>query len=269
MRVDECAEGHSVSDVLAIIPARTGSKGISYKNFRALAGRSPLTRALDVCHALYQGGLACRVVVSSDVQADDVSPAHTLEFHWHGVGLPVQYLDRQSSLAQDDTPMIAVVQHVLKQIPGPPEQIIVLLQPTQPLRQPQHITAAIELLRSSGADSVVSVVELPKAHSPDLVCEVVLSPGGDTKLRPWPYESCDGTSMRPWSERPTRRQVARSAFIPDGTVYAFYRRNVIWGHLYGGGDRVQPLIIPPEETCALDTLADWAEAERRLSAERR
>ena len=165
--------------------------------------------------------------------------------------------------------MTAVVQHVLKEIPGPPDQIVVLLQPTQPLRQPKHVAAAIELLRSSGPDSVVSVVELPKTHSPDLVCEVVLCPDGDTKLRPWPYESCDGTSMRPWSERPTRRQAARSAFIPDGTVYAFYRRTVAWGHLYGAGDRVWPLVIPPEETCALDTMADWAEAERRLSAERR
>jgi CMP-N-acetylneuraminic acid synthetase len=61
---------------------------------------------------------------------------------------------------------------------------------------------------------------------------------------------------------PPRRQDMARGYKRDGTVYAFWRETVAYGDIYGAD--VVPLIIPPEETCPLDTPADWAEAERRL-----
>jgi CMP-N,N'-diacetyllegionaminic acid synthase len=147
--------------------------------------------------------------------------------------------------------MLDVVRHVLAEIPGPEDQIIVLLQPTQPLRQPKHVTAAIDLLRDTEADSVVSVVELPRTHSPHYVCRVV-----EGRVEPWfAYEGATA-----W---PDGRQRVTPAFTRDGTVYAFWRQTVSrYGSLYG--EDVRPLIIPPEETCELDTEADWQVLERRL-----
>jgi CMP-N,N'-diacetyllegionaminic acid synthase len=168
-------------------------------------------------------------------------PAHCFTIH------------RPAELATDDTPMIAVVQHALEQIPGPDDQIIVLLQPTQPLRTAVHVQTAIARLRETQADSVVSVVELPKTHSPDLTCKIE---GG--RLWSWWEEPLWKVAR----QIPTRQQ-AESVYMRDGTVYAFWRCTVARGTLYGSD--VRPLIIPPDETCELDTLADWAVLEARFA----
>lgn len=243
-----------MSDVLALIPARAGSKGIPEKNIKSLAGRSAMNRAIDVCNALM--GTLSDYVVSSDVDW-----AATERFFGHEPMYRYgRWLHRPSELAQDDTPMIAVVQHALAQIPGPPDQIILLLQPTQPLREPKHLTRAIQLLEETSADSVVSVIQLPATHSPDLALAIRPIGHEDIGLAPWLKEHAVGPN---WGQRKTRRQAARPAYIADGTVYAFWRRTVtIHETIYG--DWVVPMVIPPEETCALDTMADWAAAERRI-----
>lgn len=223
--------------VLALIPARAGSKGIPGKNFRAFAGGPCLTRL--ACHA------AMDVCVKDVWVTSDKAPP-----------LPVgaQWLQRPSNLAQDDTPMIAVVQHALAQIPGPADQVIVLLQPTQPFRTPSHVRQAIALLRETRADSVVSVVELPKTHSPDVLCSI------DDEGSLWPW------GVNNWETQPQRRQDAERAYRRDGTAYAFWRKTVArFGSIYG--NYVLPLMIPASETCELDTLEDWAAVEARWKAQ--
>jgi CMP-N,N'-diacetyllegionaminic acid synthase len=160
----------------------------------------------------------------------------------------LRVIPRPSALASDDTPMLDVVRDVLGAVPGDRDDIILLLQPTQPLRTPEQLTEAIRLLESTHADSVVSVVRLPLTHSPDQTC--VLSPDGRI-VGQWP----DGYKGRQWN---------RPAYIRDGTVYAFRRATVEdFGTLYGA--HMRPLIIDPQDTCPLDTIEDWTEAERRLT----
>ena len=74
-------------------------------------------------------------------------------------GLGAEVLDRPQELAGDETPMSEVVAHAVRELA--PETALVLLQPTSPLRTSRHVDDAVELLLSSGADSVVSVVEVP------------------------------------------------------------------------------------------------------------
>src|ERR1041385_7681588 len=129
--------------VIALIPARVGWKGIPGKLFRLVGGLPLVVRAVLV-------GLAVtpRVVVSSDADPSIIPGVYQAIKRW---------IQRPADLAHDDTPMIAVVQHALEALSGEPDDIIVLLQPTQPLRTPAHVEEAIRLLRETQADSVVSV----------------------------------------------------------------------------------------------------------------
>jgi hypothetical protein len=65
----------------------------------------------------------------------------------------------------------------------------------------------------------------------------------------------------PWAHMPIRRQDAAPIYLRDGTVYAFPVKTLQSGTIYGYD--VRPLIIPPEQSCELDTEADWADVERR------
>jgi CMP-N,N'-diacetyllegionaminic acid synthase len=223
--------------VLAIVPARGGSKGLPGKNLRPLAGRSLVARAVDVAHA---SGVVDRVVVSTD-DAAIAAEART-------AGAEVPFM-RPSSLATDEAPMRGVVEHALEalRVAGWQPGIVVLLQPTAPLRRPAHVRDAVEALRAGTADAVASVVALPLHLSPDYVMRIE---GG--ALRPFLPEGA-GVS---------RRQDARPAYVRDGTVYAFRPATLArYGTIYG--ELCLPLLIPADESVTIDTADDWDDAERR------
>ena len=225
--------------VLGLVPARGGSKGVPGKNIRPLAGRPLLDYTARTAHA---SGVLHRVVLSTD--APEIADAG------RAVGLDVPFL-RPAALAQDDTPMLQVVRHAIDTLTadGWTADVIVLLQPTSPLRRPEHIRDAVAMLCSSDADSVVSVVELPRHLSPDYVMRIE-----DGALRPFLPEGADVA----------RRQDARPAYSRDGTVYAFRRATVErFGNIYG--DRCRPLIVDAADSLSIDSAADWDAAERRLA----
>jgi CMP-N-acetylneuraminic acid synthetase len=229
-----------VSDgpVLAIIPARGGSKGLPGKNLLPLVGQSLVARAAA---AARDSAVVDRVIVSTDSRdiADEARRA----------GADVPFL-RPAALAADDTPMLPVVQHAVETLEaeGWTPEIVVLLQPTSPLRRPAHVREAVMQLRATRADSVVSVVELPRHMSPDYVMRMT-----DGELKPF----------LPEGERHTRRQDARPAYVRDGTVYVFWRRTLArYGSIYG--ERCLPLVVAAEDSITIDEPADWATAERLL-----
>jgi CMP-N,N'-diacetyllegionaminic acid synthase len=222
--------------VLAIVPARGGSKGVPDKNLRVLAGRTLLDRTAD---AARRSGVIDRIVLTTD--SDAIAAAGK------EAGLEVPF-KRPSTLAQDDTPMLPVVSHAVDELSrrGWDADLIVLLQPTSPLRTPDHIRCAVEMLRTPGADSVVTVVEIPRHHSPDYVMRI-----DDDVLRPF----------LPEGARIFRRQDARPAYSRDGTVYAFRRSTLErFGNIYG--ENCRPLVIDPRDSLSIDSPADWEAAER-------
>ena len=228
-----------MSHVLAIVPARSGSKGVPGKNVRVLAGR-PLIEYTAL--AARESGVIDRIVLSTD--SDEIADAGRRS------GLEVPFI-RPASLAADDTPMLPVVRHAIDALSasGWTPDVIVLLQPTSPLRRPSHVRDAVTMLRETKADSVVTVVELPRHLSPDYVMRIE-----DGLLRPF----------LPEGERLTRRQDARPAYSRDGTVYACWRATLDrFGTIYG--ERCQPLVVNAADSLSIDTPDDWAEAERRLA----
>ncbi|MEX1248254.1 MAG: acylneuraminate cytidylyltransferase family protein [Anaerolineales bacterium] len=226
--------------VLGIIPARGGSKGIPNKNLRELAGKPLLAYTLEAANA---SGVIDRLVLSTDSQE--------IAELGRKLGLEIPFL-RPAELAADDSPMLAVAQHAVGELErqGWRADIIVLLQPTSPLRRGGRVRKAVELLESKGCDSVVSVVEIPDLYSPQKAMKVqdgflvFLTDGGKAI---------------------TRRQQVVSAYAREGTVYAC-RRDVLMerGSLYG--EKCLPLIISRGEALSLDTMVDWQRAEEILGA---
>jgi CMP-N-acetylneuraminic acid synthetase len=231
--------------VVAVVPAREHSKGIVGKNLRRLGDRNLIEIA---------------VMCALDAGCDEIWVNCTISLYRQltpTLWKIAQHWPRPLALDADDTPMFAVIDEMRRGGAFENEgAAIALLQCTQPLRTPEHVKAAIALLRDSGADSVVSVVALPLTHRPEFVLRVY-EPTGDLE----PY--CDDFASL--GDMPTQRQGGPPRYIRDGTVYAFWRKTVDQhGTIYG--QDVRPLIIPPEDTCELDTEQDWAALEARWKA---
>lgn len=224
--------------ILGVIPARGGSKGVPRKNIRLLCGK-PLVQWTIEC--ALASNLINRLIVTSDDE-DVIAVARR-----SGVDVP---FTRPKELATDESPMLDVIRHALTELA--PEYVpdaIVILQPTSPLRRPEHIAAAVDALED--ADSVCSVVALPKEVSPHFVMRI----GEDGYLR---HFLEDGA-------RYTRRQDVPSAYRRDGTIY-LVRHDTVQrdGSLYG--NKCVPLFLETEASLSIDDEADWDEAERRLKA---
>lgn len=129
--------------VLAVIPARGGSKGLPGKNIRLAAGRPLLDYTVAAARASRH---VDRVVLSSD---DEEIMRVAREC---GCEVPFR---RPGELATDEAASIDVVLHALDQLP--PHDLVVLLQPTSPLRSAADIDGACRTLQQHGAPACVSV----------------------------------------------------------------------------------------------------------------
>jgi CMP-N,N'-diacetyllegionaminic acid synthase len=229
-------------EVLAIIPARGGSKGIPGKNLRLLAGRPLLAYS---CEAATTSRYVTRTVVSTD-DAGIASVAVSLGVH-------VPFL-RPAALAGDETPMLDVLQHVVTELrrrEGYEADVLVLLQPTSPLRTSVHIDAAVDGLIAGTADAFVSVVQVPHLFNPSSVLGVE-----NGRLVP----------VYPAEVNPTRRQDKPRLFARNGPAVLAVRTRVVEdGSLYGVDCR--PVEMGVEESIDIDgpldlELAEWFLARR-------
>jgi CMP-N-acetylneuraminic acid synthetase len=213
--------------VVGVIPARAGSKGIPHKNLVRIGGQ-PLIAF--TCEAARRSRTLSRVILSTD-SPDIVELAGR-----HGIEAPFL---RPAELARDDSGMLPVLQHAvrfLEQQDGRRPDVVVLLQPTSPLRTTEHIDEAVRLLLESGADSVVSVVEVPHQFSPLSVLRVA-----DGRLVPF---AGDATV--------TRRQDKPVLYARNGPAVLAVRSSVLLeqNSLYGSDSR--PFVMGPEESVDVD-----------------
>ena len=223
---------------LGVVPARGGSKGIPHKNLAVLAGRPLLAYTADAARASRR---LARVVLSTD--SSEIAAAGA------ALGLDVPFI-RPAAFSADDTPMLPVLQHALEMMTaaGVDADAVVLLQPTSPLRRAAHIDAAIDLLESSGADSVVSVVEVPHQFHPLSVMAI------------------EGDRLRPIADRPTvtRRQDKPRVYARNGPAVLAVRSAVLRaGSLYGG--HTCPLVMSSRESVDIDDAWDLELADLILS----
>lgn len=216
--------------VLAVVPARSGSKGIPGKNVRDLGGKPLLAHQIENARSAES---IDRTVVSTD---DEEFAAVAKEF---GAEVPFMRPDR---LAADDVPVIAVYQHALESLAddSAPIDLVVGLQPTCPFTRPDQIDAAVRKARRTGCDSVVSVTEV---------------------LDPHPYNtySLEGDRLEPLEgitvEEPLQRQDRPSVYALTGAI--FVRRPSVLGAWDGTdfalGDDVRAIEQAERESLDVDT----------------
>jgi CMP-N,N'-diacetyllegionaminic acid synthase len=231
--------------VLGVVTARAGSKGIPGKNTRPLAGKPLILYTIEAALA---SGAFDRVILSTD---DEAAAALARE-----AGCEVPFM-RPAALAADDTPHLPVMQHAVAWLRDrdhyEPDSVMTLL-PTSPLRQPAHMREAVDLERSSGADSVIGVDALPSHFNPMRVVSI----DGDG----WARLFVGGAPVR---RRPGRRQDMPPAWVMNGAIYLFKTQflfDPVEPNLYG--DRVAAMIMTPPYGLNLDEPEDWELAERIL-----
>lgn len=139
---------------VAIIPARSGSKGLVHKNIKTLCGKPLIAHTIE---AALKSGLFEEVMVSTD------SPEYAEIAKEFGAQVPFL---RSSDLANDQASSWDVVREVIEyyESNGKTFDSVCLLQPTSPLRTDQNIHEAYELFEQKNAVTVVSVCEMD--HSP-------------------------------------------------------------------------------------------------------
>jgi N-acylneuraminate cytidylyltransferase len=228
-----------IGGTVAIVPARGGSKSIPRKNIRPLAGVPLLAYSIE---AGLRARTVDRVIVSTDDQEiGDIARA------W---GADVPFL-RPAALAEDATPDLPVFEHAIGWLKTHTEwvpEIVVQLRPTSPLRSPNFVDDAVELLRSDAtADSVRAVV--PVSQNPHKMWHLQAD-GGMTPLLP-------ADAPEAYNQP---RQTLPHTYWQTGHVDAV-RTTVIRDCASMSGRRIRALMVDPAYACDIDTQADWDRTE--------
>ena len=213
--------------ILALISARGGSKGIPRKNIRPLAGKPLIAWSIEAA-------LSCDCITRTVVSTDDFEIAEVAKTY----GAEIPFI-RPSQISTDETPGIAPVLHALRALPG--FDVVVLLQPTSPLRTADDINNAVEMLLHSQANAVVSV------NAADVHPYLTYSLDDRKHLMP----IVDGTGRKIH-----RRQDFPEYFALNGAIYAarvpwlFKNQNFLTKETLG-------YVMTIENSPEIDTELDW------------
>lgn len=211
--------------VLAIIPARGGSKGVPRKNLRHFNNKSLLAHTI---HGALQSQFIDRVIVSSD-DADIIAEAKN-------AGADVPFV-RPVELASDTSPAWEATIHALENLPH--YDYVVLLQVTTPLRETSDIDGCIEFCLSNDADACVTVAESPANPY-------------------WIYSLDENNQMIKVipGEVPLRRQDSPVAYVLNGAVY-IARSDWYLQHKTFLTDETIGFVMSPDKSLDIDTEFDF------------
>lgn len=224
---------------LALITARGGSKGLPGKNLAPLAGKPLIAWTIDAARA---ASSLSRIVVSTD------DPAIADACRSRGVEVPFL---RPAELSTDTASHLSVVEHALQWLESGEKvrpDVVVLLQPTSPLRTAADIDACVALASRTAAPAVVSVCEA--VDHPFLVKK--LDEGGRLVDYVTP-----GLAY-------ARRQDFPAAYVLNGAVYVNRRDSLLRDRSFVPPGAL-PYVMPRERSIDIDTAADLAAAEAALT----
>jgi len=222
--------------ILAIIPARGGSKGVPRKNIKLLAGKHLLENTAAVA---LKSTLLSKVIVSTE---DDeiISVAKTLNLE-----IPFK---RPIDLATDSSSSLSVILHALEYFESKNVYFdsVCLLQVTSPFRTVEFLDEAIQKFIKSGSDSLISVQEIPHEYNPH-----------------WSFKLDEGQNLKiatGETEIISRRQDLPKAYHRDGSIYitktkTLKEQNSLFGK------KIAHIVSPKEFYVNVDTMDDWKKAE--------
>ena len=231
-----------MTEVLALIPARGGSKSIPHKNIRSFAGHPLIAYSIAA-------GLATESVTRLLVSTDDEEIAAIARKY----GAETPFL-RPAELSQDNTPDLPVFQHALQWLEeneGYRPEILVQLRPTSPLRRVWHID-----------QSIYQLLAHPEADAIRTVCEPFQNPFKMWQIDPEGFmQPLIHTEYQEAYNMP--RQLLPAVYWQTGYVDAAWRDTII-EKASMTGERILPLVIPPNDWIDIDSADDWRRAERML-----
>lgn len=227
--------------ILAVVPARGGSKGIPRKNIALVAGQPLIAYTLIA-------GQAAKCLDRMIVSTDDAEIAAVCR------ALGAEVLMRPVELADDHATTRAVLLHVVDTLAatGYRPDAVMTLQPTSPLRTAAHIDEAANLFMADPqADSLVSCMPVPHIFHPTSVMR----------------QTADGY-LEPFFQgpRPTRRQEKELVFARNGAAIYITRTARLHEFIFGGC--LLPYMMDPADSIDVDQPEDLLAAER-LMLERR
>lgn len=231
-----------IPHVLAVVPARAGSKGLPRKNVLPLAGRPMIAHTLE--HALKANRIDAIVVTTDFPEAAEVARA-----------MGIRVVDRPPELATDTATVDSAVRHAVLAYEATQQAVshVAILYPNIPVRAPGIIDRAICHLIETGADSVRTVAPVSKQH-PD-----------------WLHR-LEGDRMIQYRKNSVyRRQDLEPVFYHDGAVLAVTREAMFLvsdddHHAFMGKDR-RAVVQEPEATVDVDSQLDLHIAETMLRDE--
>lgn len=224
-------------DVLIIIPARGGSKGIPRKNIKPLNGKPLIYYAIDTARAITADENIC-------VSTDDVEIKSVVEAY----GLQVPFL-RPNELSTDTAGTYEVLIHALNfyEEQGKQYNTVLLLQTTSPFRTAEQVKEALEIYDKSDADMVVSVKECPANPYYNVFEEDM-----DGYLH-----VCKGDGNI------FRRQDAPKVYEYNGAIYIMNADELKRTHMHKMPHRIK-FVMDAKSSFDLDTMQDWKMAEMML-----
>jgi N-acylneuraminate cytidylyltransferase/CMP-N,N'-diacetyllegionaminic acid synthase len=228
--------------ILAIVPARGGSKGLPGKNTMPVADKPLIAWSIEQARA---SRLVDDVVVSTDYEEIAVIA--------RSYGANVPFL-RPAELATDTASSIDVVAHALDRLAdgGDRFDIVALIEPTSPLRETSDIDGALErLVATPGAESIVSVAAVESVHPAFLFRE----------------ENGFLTSYTGRSAGGVRRQDLETLLFVEGSIYAAYTKSLrARGSFYH--ERTIGWYVPRYKAFEIDEMPDLIACEALLNARR-
>ena len=220
--------------ILAIIPARGGSKGVPRKNIRELAGKPLIAWTIE--EAKKSKYISKLILTSEDDEIIEVAKKY-------GCEVPFK---RPKELAQDDTPGIMPILHGIETCPG--YDYVLLLQPTSPLRNSEDIDSFIEFFLANDASACVSV------------CKTKESPY-------WMYHLNETENkLLPLIESNSsyyRRQELPVSYILNGALY-IAKNDWLKENQTFLSDETIGYIMPTERSIDIDNLLDFQLCELML-----
>jgi CMP-N,N'-diacetyllegionaminic acid synthase len=223
--------------VLALVPARGGSKGVPRKNVRPICGKPLIAYTIETACAARD--LFHKVIVSTD------DPEIARVGRDYGAEVPFM---RPPDLADDRAPMVPTVRHAIEMIErsdGIRLDWVMLLQPTDPFRSVEDLAAAISLAQEGGCDSVISVVRVLAVHP------ILMKRIENNRLLPFCIEEREGTR---------RQDYDPPAYMRNGAIY-LTRRDVVMHRHSLWGDVIRPYVMPEERSVSIDSILDFKLAE--------
>ena len=224
-------------DILVVIPARSGSKGIPGKNIKKLHGKPLINYTIEAAKEIFENS---QVIVSTDdKEIAEIAASH---------GANIPFL-RPKELAQDDSSTRDVILHLVdyferkKSMPS----VIVLLQVTSPIRNSKHLNEALDLFFHKDCDMVVSVTESKTSPYFNLYEE---------NKEGYLQKSKDGAF--------TRRQDVPPVYEYNGAIYIFKTKSIVESEMKDF-EKITKYVMSKNDSVDIDDEVDWKIAEYILT----